>query len=108
MTQNEHVYAICCRQEVAGDVISGENVKTIEGYAVVNFEVTSFSSFQDIKNHFVTATEADIDDSIKRKRVHVSLKNGNLVVTIHNPIDVSPYFVQSLNLVCPKSISAVF
>ena len=44
---------------------------TIEGYAVVNFEVTSFSSFRDIKkNYFVTAAEAaaDIDDSIKRKR----------------------------------------
>ena len=48
MTQNEHVYAICHRPEVAGDVISGENVKTIEGYDVLNFDVTSFSSFRDI------------------------------------------------------------
>ena len=30
---------ICCRPEVAGDVISGENVKTIEGYPLLNFEV---------------------------------------------------------------------
>ena len=44
MTQNEHVYAICCRPEVACDVISGGNVKTIEGYAVLNFEVVSFST----------------------------------------------------------------
>ena len=29
MTQNEDVYAICCQREVAGDVISGGNVKTI-------------------------------------------------------------------------------
>ena len=37
--------------EVAGDVISGRNVKTIEGYVVVNFEVTSSSNFlvQDIQ-----------------------------------------------------------
>ena len=28
---------ICCRPEVAGDVISVENVKTIEGYAVFKF-----------------------------------------------------------------------
>ena len=49
MTQNEHVYAICCRAEVDGDVISGENVKTAAGYAVLNFEVASFSSFRNIK-----------------------------------------------------------
>ena len=28
MTQNEYVCGICCRTEVAGDVISGENVKS--------------------------------------------------------------------------------
>ena len=51
MTQNEHVYVICCQPEAAGDVISSENVK---GYAVLNFEVASFSSFRDTKkNHFV-------------------------------------------------------
>ena len=31
------------------DVISGQNVKTIEGYVVINFEVTSSSNFQDIQ-----------------------------------------------------------
>ena len=41
MTQNEHVYAICCRLEVGGDVISGENVKTIEGYAVLHVEAAT-------------------------------------------------------------------
>ena len=46
MTQNEHVYAICCRLEVAGDVISGENVKTNEGYTVLNFEIDSVRSFR--------------------------------------------------------------
>ena len=49
MTQNEHVYAICCRLEVAGDVISSEQAKTIERYAVLNFEVASFNSFRDIE-----------------------------------------------------------
>ena len=47
-TQNEHVYVICYSLEVAGDAISGENVKTIEGYAVLKFEVASLSSFLDI------------------------------------------------------------
>ena len=41
MTKNEHVYAICCQPEAAGDVISGDNVKTTEGYAVLNFAATS-------------------------------------------------------------------
>ena len=43
MIQNEQVSAICCRM----DVISGQNVKIIEGYVVTNFEVASFSSFLD-------------------------------------------------------------
>ena len=54
MTQNGHVYAICCRPEIDGDVISGENVKTIEGYAVLNFEVASFSSFRDINKKIIS------------------------------------------------------
>ena len=73
------MHAICCRPEVASDVISGRSVKTIERYAVLNREVASFNSFRDIsQNHFVTAadtaTEADIDESIKRKRIRVSFK----------------------------------
>ena len=64
-TQNEYIYAICCRREIAGDIISGGNVSTIEGYAVLYFEAASFSSFRDIpKNHFVAA-KADIDDRFK-------------------------------------------
>ena len=58
MTQNEHVYAICCRPEVAGDVISGENAKTVEGYAVLNFEVASLCSFRDIQNKIPTKPKA--------------------------------------------------
>ena len=50
MTQNEHVYAICCRPEVGGDIISSEKLKTFEGYAVLNFEVASSNRFPDIKN----------------------------------------------------------
>ena len=47
MTQNEHVYVILCRPEIAGDVISRETVKTIEGYVVLNFEDASISSFRE-------------------------------------------------------------
>ena len=43
MTQNEPVYAICCPSEVVGDVISGENVKTIKYYASLNFEAAIVS-----------------------------------------------------------------
>ena len=49
MTQNEHVYAIYRRPEVAGYVISGENVKTVECYALQDFEAAIFSSFREIK-----------------------------------------------------------
>ena len=32
MTQNEHVYAICCHPEVDANVISGENAETFSVY----------------------------------------------------------------------------
>ena len=70
MTKSEHVYVICCRPEGGDDIISGRNVKSIEGYFLVNFEDASFSSFGDIKSHFMTA--ADVDDSIKRKPFCIS------------------------------------
>ena len=44
MTQDEHVYAICYRPAIVGGVISGENVKTIEGYAFLQFDAAIFSS----------------------------------------------------------------
>ena len=49
-TQNEHVYAIFCRLEVAGDVIFGGIEKTIERYVVLNFEASSTSSFRENHN----------------------------------------------------------
>ena len=52
MTQNGHVYSICCRPEVAVEVICGGNVKTVEGYAVLNFAIASFSSFRVIQKSF--------------------------------------------------------
>ena len=52
MIQNEHVYAICYQPEVAGDIISSENVNTVEGYALLHFEVSSFSILRDSKKSF--------------------------------------------------------
>ena len=49
MTQNENVYAIWCRPEVDCDVISGRHAKSGESYVLVNFEVASSGSVQDIK-----------------------------------------------------------
>ena len=87
MTQNLYVCTIYFRPEEVYDVISGQNVKTTEGYLGVNFELATFHSFRDIqKNHFVTAAEAaDIDDTIKRKRFRVLLKNKNAVVRDESP-----------------------
>ena len=53
---------------------------------MLNFEVASANSFRDIKtNHFLTAAEtaeADIEDSIKRKRFRVSLKKWQKLHTV--------------------------
>ena len=78
MTQDLHVFAICCRPEGVYDVISGQRVNTIEGYIVENLEVASSNSFRDIKkNPFVTAAEAaaDIDDSISENAFAFRLIN---------------------------------
>ena len=50
MTHNENAYAICCRPEVAGGDISGENIKTLKGYALFNFEAAIASSFRENQN----------------------------------------------------------
>ena len=50
MTKNEHICAIFCRLEAAGDVISGGNVKTIEGYFLLNFEAAGINSFRANQN----------------------------------------------------------
>ena len=42
-----NVYAICCWPEVASDVVSGGNVKTTKGYALLNFEAAWFSNFRE-------------------------------------------------------------
>ena len=52
MTQKEHVYTICCRPEVAGDFISGENVKTVNGYALLNFKAASVSTWENQNQPF--------------------------------------------------------
>ena len=52
LPKKEHVYAIYCRLEEDGDVVSGENVETTETDAVLNFEVVGLSSFRDIQKSF--------------------------------------------------------
>ena len=99
MTQHLHACTICFRPKVVFDVISGRNVKTIGLNLAVNFEVASCSSSRDIflKKHFVTAAaaaaaEADIDDSIKRKRFRVSLKSSWAHHTGHGRPPNSPRY----------------
>ena len=52
MTQNGHIYAICCRQVVDDNGISSEHVKTLEGYAVLNLEFGCSGSFRDSPKSF--------------------------------------------------------
>ena len=47
LTYNENLYAICSRAKVSGDVLSGENAKSSEDYATLNFEAASDSSFRE-------------------------------------------------------------
>ena len=47
MTHNEHVYEICCRPEVPGDVISCKSLKTDKDYALLTFEAANVSSLRD-------------------------------------------------------------
>ena len=94
MTKNEHVCATCCRPEVDCDVISGRKVRTDLGYIVINFEVASYSSFRDIKkNHFVTV--ADIEDSIKRKRIRV-FRLKNIIQHQQFPVETQLCFMKLL------------
>ena len=60
MTQNERVYAFFCRPEVAGDVVSSENVKTIVGYVALNFRAANLAvswkiKISDLRNALTTA-----------------------------------------------------
>ena len=48
LTQNEHVYAICCRVEVAGDVISCEMIT--DHNDLLNFEAGILISFRENQN----------------------------------------------------------
>ena len=53
MTENLPDCTICLRSEVIYDVISGSNVKTIEGYLEVNFEVAlALIVFEILKTSF--------------------------------------------------------
>ena len=47
MTQDQHVITTCGRLEEATDVISGQDVKSVYDYTVVNVYVISSSSFQE-------------------------------------------------------------
>ena len=59
MTQNEYVYATCCRPEVADDVISNGTAKTIESYVALNFETAGLA----------------VSGKIQFSRLRISVKN---------------------------------
>ena len=72
MTDNEHVYAICFQPVVAGDVIFGENIKTIEGYALLNSEAAIFSSFRENQNRYAIWPTGELNIYIKPPVVYIS------------------------------------
>ena len=42
-----HAYSICCQPEAAGVIVLGCDVKAVEGYVMVNFELATCSIFRD-------------------------------------------------------------
>ena len=77
---------------------------------MLNFEVASCSSFRVIKkNHFVTTeAAADIDDSIKRKRIRVSLKMCGKLKELTCALntyrsDIAGLSAMSLNKICGET-----
>ena len=68
VAQNEHLHAICGRLEVAGDVISGLNVKTIDGWRLVTFEIAGLSNFREkLKNSFCDGEVSDCGAVVNSK-----------------------------------------
>ena len=63
MTQKEHVYVICGRQEADDDIISGRNVKILGCYIAVIFEVASSSSFRDFQKRLFCDSKVGGDGS---------------------------------------------
>ena len=63
--KNEYFYAIRCRSEVAGEVISCESIKTREGHDLLNFEAVSLVAsekitFSHLRNAETTAGPFDL------------------------------------------------
>ena len=42
-------YAIFCRLEAGDDAVSGRNLKIVEGYILVNFEIISSNNVRDFQ-----------------------------------------------------------
>ena len=84
-----------CIPEVDDDVISGENVKCLVRYLVVNVEVllALLRVVSEIfKNHFATVTAMEaatyIDCSIRRKRIRVSIE---IHTSLYNTLQTFPF-----------------
>ena len=75
MTQNEHVYAICCRLEVPGDVISDKMYRLSRAMLCSLSKLLSLLGLvsEIFQKKILFAAETDIDDSIEGKRIRVSL-----------------------------------
>ena len=85
---------ICCQPEIADDVISGRNVKTVEGYVAY---VLSSSSFRDFPTFCDDEGGSGSTNAIcSRPEVADDIIYGESVETFPDFIDVSLWFA-SLN-----------
>ena len=70
---------ICSTPNVAGDIISGEDVKNVRIYLILKFELISSNSFQDNpRKHLVVAPEtaADINGCIQWNNVFLPIPSN--------------------------------
>ena len=85
MTQNVHVFAICCRPEIDNDVLSGVDVDNVGVDVHIKFGDPRSNRFQDIRGaNFVTyertnerTNERKLAYSNRAKRNRVSPKNAD-------------------------------
>ena len=68
------IITICSPTKATGDVISGADMKTIQGYILVNFEVASLSSFRE---NNVMVLEVKDSSSLKRLAFHLIMCSTN-------------------------------
>ena len=91
LMHHKRAYAIFCRPEVAGDVISSANAKTMKGYAAVSFKAASISSFRKkiktshFRNASTTAGQLELNFRDQGAKMYNMLNKANEALELPFP-----------------------